>query len=79
MTRFGAGGSGSGSGSGAELGDITNVMDERLRELTINEVTRGFLDATRVLFGTVKEGTMKIKEEWLRSFRIEIPAGPVGV
>ena len=66
MTRFGVGGSGSRSGSG----DTTKTIDERLRELIAVEVTRGILDATPMIFGTIKEGMMDILEERLRSFRV---------
>ena len=41
-------------------------------------VTRGILDATLVIFRTVKEGMMDIMEERLMSFRAEIVAGQVG-
>ncbi|XP_052619633.1 uncharacterized protein LOC128126006 [Lactuca sativa] len=53
VTRHGAGGSGSRSGS--VLGDGTEPVDERLCELIAAEVTRGILDVTPVIFGTVKE------------------------
>lgn len=56
VTRHAA--SGSGSGSGSWPGDGTEPIHERLRELIAAEVTRGFLDATPVIFGTVKEGMM---------------------
>ena len=77
MTRFGAGGSGSGSGSGVGSGNTTDVIDERLRELIATKVTRGILDTTPVIFGTVKEGIMEIMEERLRSFRAETAAGHI--
>ena len=54
VTRFGAGGSGSRAGSG----DTTDDIDKRLRELIAAEVTRGILDVTPIIFGTVKEGIM---------------------
>ena len=76
VTRFGAGGSGSGSGAGS--GGPTDGIDERLRELIAAEVTRGILDATPVIFGTVKEGMMEIMEERLRAFRADISAGQGG-
>ena len=78
VTRFGAGGSGSGYGSGAGSGDTTDVIDERLREPIATEVTRGILDATPVIFGTIKKGMMEIMEEKLRAFRTEIVEVQVG-
>ena len=75
VTRHGAGGSGSGSRSGSGSGYATEPVDERLRELIAAEVTRGILDATPLIFRTVKERMMEIMEEWLRSFRAEIVAG----
>ena len=39
---------------------------------------RGILDATPVIFETVKEGMMEIMEERLRSSKAEIAAGQVG-
>ena len=63
VTRGGSGlgsGSRSGSGSGAE------PIDERLRDLIATEVTHDILDATPMIFGTIKEGIMEIMEEWLK-------------
>ena len=67
-----------GSGSGAGSGDTTDVIDERLHELVASEVTRGILDATPVIFGTVKEGIMEIMEERLKSFMDKFVPGQVG-
>ena len=75
MTRLGAGGSGSGSGSGAGSGSPTDGIDERLRELIAAEVMKDILDATPVIFGTVKEGMMEIMEERLRAFRADVSVG----
>ena len=50
MTTCGCLGSGWSSGSGAES------IDERMREFISVEVTRGILDATLMLFGTIKDG-----------------------
>ena len=71
-------GSGSGSGLGSGSGFGAEPIDERLHELIEAEVTRGILDATPVIFGTVKEGIIEIMEEQLRSFRAEIVAGQIG-
>ena len=78
VTRLGARGSGSGSVSGAGSGDTADVIDKRLRELIAVEVTRGILDATPVIFRTVKEGIMDLMEERLRLFRAEIAVGQIG-
>ena len=48
-----------------------------MRELIATEVMSGILDATLVLFGTVKEGMMEIMEERVRAFRAEIAAGQI--
>ena len=53
ITRGGLG-SGSGSRSGSSSG--VEPIDERLHELITTDVIRGILDATQVIFGTVKEG-----------------------
>ena len=68
-------GSGSRSGSGSGSGSGADPIDERLRELIIAEVTHDILDASLVIFGTVKEGIMEIMEEQLRSFQAEIVGG----
>ena len=78
VTQFGAGGSASGLGSGAGSGDTTEPIDERLSELIAIEVTRCILDATSVIFRTVKEGMMEIMEERIRAFRVEIVVCQVG-
>ena len=62
-------------GSGSALG--VEPIDERLHELVAAEVTCGILDATPMIFGTVKEGIMKIMKERLRSFRVEIATGQI--
>ena len=51
-----------GSGSSVE------PVDERLRELIATEVTPDILDATPVIFGTIKEGILDLMEERPRSF-----------
>ena len=68
MVMITQGGSGSGSGSGSGLGSGVEPIDERLCDLIMTEVTRGILDATSVIFGTVKEWIMDIMKERLGSF-----------
>ena len=67
-----------GSGSGSGLGSCAEPIDEGLYELIAAELTHGILDATSMIFGTVKEGIMEIMEEQVRSFRSEIAAGQIG-
>ena len=59
---------GSGSGSGTEQ------LEERMREFVSAEITRGILDQTPVIFGTVKEGILEILDERLGAFRTELMA-----
>ena len=66
------GGSGSSSGSGTE------PIDEDLWEFILAEVTRGILDATPVLFDTIKEGIMKLMDDRLKTLQVEIDAGQIG-
>ena len=44
------------------------AIGERPCDLITTEVTRGLLDATPMIFGTIKEGIIEIMEERLRSF-----------
>ena len=69
---------GSGSRSGSCLGSGVEPMDESLHNLITAKVTRGILDGTVVIFGTIKEGIMDIMEERVRSFQVEIVAGRIG-
>ena len=64
VTCHGAGGSRPGSGSDND----TEPIDERPCKIIAVVVTRGILNATPVIFGTIKEGIMEIVEEQLRSF-----------
>ena len=52
--------------------------DKRLHKIIATEVMRGILDATLVIFGTVKEGMMEIMKERLRLFRAVMVAAQVG-
>ena len=56
ITRGGDYGSSSVSGSGS----CAEPIDERQQELIAVEITRKILDATPVMFGTIKEGIMKL-------------------
>ena len=68
MTHGGARGSWSGSfsGFGAKL------IDKGLREFIASEVTRGILNATLVMFGSIKEGIIELIEDRLRIFRVNL-------
>ena len=47
-------------------------IDERIREFISSEITRGFLEVTPVIFGTIKEGIMELLDERFRAFNVEI-------
>ena len=64
--EVGSSGEGSGSGSGSE------PVDERLHEFIAFEITRGILDATPVIFGSIKEGIVELMEDRLRAFRSDM-------
>ena len=68
MTRQGAGGSifGSGFGTGSD------PFDDGLREFIASEITRGILDATLMIFGSIKEGIIELTEVRLRDFRSDM-------
>lgn len=53
-------------------------INERLCELIVAEVTHGILDGIHVMFGTIKEGIMKLVDECLRAFLAEIVVGQIG-
>ena len=69
---------GLGSGSRSRSGSGVKPIYERLHDLNAAEVTRGILDATPVIFRTVKEGIMEIWKERLKSFLAKIAAGQIG-
>ena len=70
------GGSSSGSRSGSGFG--IESIDKCLHEFISAEVTRGILDATHVMFGTIKEGILELMDERLRTFQVEIVVGQIG-
>ena len=76
VTRHGVGGLGSGSGSGSGAG--SEPVDDGLREFIASEITRGILEATPVIFGSIKEGILKLMEERLRAFRRDMASGQSG-
>lgn len=71
MTHGGA--RGSGGGSGSCLG--TEPIDEGLYEFMALKITCGVLDATPMMFGTIKEGIVKMMEERFRIFRAKMSVG----
>ena len=71
-------GSSSGLGSGLGSGSGVEPIYERLHDLIAAEVTRVILDATPVIFVTIKEDIMEIMEERLRCFQAEIAIGQIG-
>ena len=73
VKRHGAGGSGSESGSGSGAG--SNPVDDGLREFIASEIARGILEATPVIFGSIKEGIIEMMEEHLRAFKSDMASG----
>lgn len=69
-TRGGA--SGSSSNAGAK------PMDERLHGFITSEITHGIMEATPMIFSTIKEGIMELPDERLRALRVEIDAVQIG-
>ena len=67
------GGSGSGSGSGSGAG--SEPVDDGLREFIASEITRGILEATPVIFRSIKEGIIELMEDRLRAFRSDLASG----
>ena len=68
MTRHGAGGSGSGSCSGTG----SDPIDDGLREFIASKITRGILEMTLVIFGSIKEGIIELMEDCHREFRSDM-------
>ena len=68
----GSSGEGSGSGSSSE------PVDEGLREFIASEITRGILESTPILFGSIKEGIMELMEDRLRAFRSDMASSQSG-
>ena len=64
--RAGGLGSGSGSGTGSE------PVDDGLHEFNASEITRDILEATLVIFGSIKEGIIELMEDCLRAFRSDM-------
>ena len=70
--RAGGSGSGSGLGSGAE------PFDEGLCEFIASEITRGILESTPVIFGSIKEGIMQLMEDRLKAIRSDMASSQSG-
>ena len=68
------GGSGEGSGSGSG----TEPIEERLREFITSEITRGILESTPIIFGSIKEGIVEMMEDRLRAFRSDLASSQSG-
>ena len=68
----------SGEGLGLGSGSDVEAIDEKIHELVMSEITRSMLDATPVMFGTIKEGVMELLDEHLGAFRVEISVGQLG-
>ena len=74
MTRGGAGGSVSRSGSVTG----TEPIDEVLRDFIASKIMRGILDATPMMFGTIKERINEMMEEHLQAFRADLSVRQYG-
>ena len=53
-------------------------MDDGLHEFITSEITRGILDATPVIFGSIKEGSVELMEDRLRAFRSDLAFSQTG-
>ena len=60
------GASGSGSGVGVK------PMDKRVHKFITLKITSSILDATPIMFGTIKEGIVELMDKQLRTLREEI-------
>ena len=74
VKRYGAGGSVSGSCSGTS----SESSDEGLHEFITSEITRGTLESTLMIFGSLKEGIIKLMEDRIRAFRSDMAPGQSG-
>ena len=59
---------GGGFGSGSSVASGVDPIDKRIHEFVLFKITRGILDATHVMFGTIKEGIMKLLDEHIGAF-----------
>lgn len=64
-----------GGGSGSGLGSGDEPIDERIHEFVIIEITHDILEATPVMFGSIKEGIMELLDKYIGAFRANIAAG----
>ena len=61
-------------GSSSDSCAGTKLMDERMWEFISLEITRGILEQTPVIFGTVKEGIMEILDQHIGALHTEVIA-----
>ena len=63
-----------GGGLGFSLGPGAGVelIDERMQDSILSDITRGIFEQTLVIFGMIKEGLMEIMQECLFTYRIGI-------
>ena len=50
-------------------------VDEGLREFIASEITKGILESTPIIFGSIKEGIIDLMEGRLRAFRSDMASG----
>ena len=68
----------SSSGEGSSSGLVSEPLDERLREFIASEITRGILESTPIIFGSIKEGIVELMEDRLRVLRSDMASGQSG-
>lgn len=78
IMRHGAG-FGLGSGLGLGVGAGSEQVDDELCEFITSEITRGILEATPVIFGSIKEGIIELMEDCLRTFRSDLASSQSGM
>ena len=60
-----------GLGSGSGLGKGTEPISEQMQEFILSETTRGVLEKTPVIFGSLKEWFQEIMDERVGVFHAE--------
>lgn len=68
-------GGGPGSGSSSCFG--TKPINERMYFIT-SEISHGIMEATPVIFSTIKEGIIELYNKHIEDFRVDIMVGQLG-
>ena len=61
--------------SGFDSGAGIELINTRMQEFISSEITRGILEWTPVVFGSVKEGILELLDGHLGAFRAEVVVG----